>query len=171
MIASGIKRIGTGTRKFNDVNLRCLHADMAGGVLICRHSTAQLCITGIELAEMNVISKIMSLFGEKYASLRESIISIKDENCSGFAAFKRAIEEGQESGILRKDDSFQRTIILWSMLHGFSSLLIDGFMDVDKIYEELFEKMFQDMLAITVAGKVKLLSNLPFADSLLKPNA
>jgi AcrR family transcriptional regulator len=111
------------------------------------------------------------LFGEKYASLRESIISIKDENCSGFAAFKRAIEEGQESGILRKDDSFQRTIILWSMLHGLSSLLIDGFMDVDKIYEELFEKMFQDMLAITVAGKVKLLSNLPFADSLLKPNA
>lgn len=110
------------------------------------------------------------LFGAKYAPIRENILSIKDDNCSGFGALKKAIEEGQENGILKKEDSFQRTIILWAMLHGLSSLLIDGFMDVDKIYEELFEKMFQDMLAITIANKVKLLSNLPFGDRLLKPN-
>lgn len=110
------------------------------------------------------------LFGKKYAHIRENIISIKDENCSGFGALKKAIEEGQESGILKKEDSFQKAIILWSMLHGVSSLLIDGFMDVDKIYEELFEKMFQDMLSITVANKVKLLSNLPFGERLLINN-
>lgn len=110
------------------------------------------------------------LFGAKYAHLREGMMSIKDEDCSGFSALKKAIEEGQESGVLKKEDSFQRTIILWSMLHGLSSLLIDGFMDVDTVYEELFEKMFSDMLALTVTGKVKLLSTLPFGDKWLKPN-
>ena len=91
------------------------------------------------------------LFGEKYAFLRGSTMSIKDEKCSGFGTFKKTIEEGQENGIFKKENSFQKTIILWSMLHGLSSLLIDGFKNVDEIYEELFEKMFQDMLAITIA--------------------
>ncbi|MBU0632772.1 TetR/AcrR family transcriptional regulator [bacterium] len=109
------------------------------------------------------------LFGNKYANIREEIISIKDVDCSGFGALKAAVEEGQASGILKKEDSFYRTILLWSSLHGLSSLIIDGFMDIEKISDELYEKMFQDMLSSAVASKVKFLSSMPFGETLLKP--
>jgi hypothetical protein len=41
---------------------------MAARVLLCLHSTAQFSVTGIELAEINVTSKMVSLFGEKYGA-------------------------------------------------------------------------------------------------------
>ena len=110
------------------------------------------------------------LFGKKYASIREEIISIKDEDCSGFGSLKLAIQEGQSSGVLKKEDAFYRTILIWSTLHGFSSLIIDGFMDIDKIHQELYEIMFQDMLSSVLANKVKFLSSIPFGEKLLKPN-
>lgn len=110
------------------------------------------------------------LFGKKYANIRESIVSITDENCSGFAALRLAIEEGQKSGILKKEDSYERAILIWSSLHGLASLIIDGFMDVDKIYAELYDKMFQDILAASITNKVKILSSIPFVENILKPN-
>jgi len=110
------------------------------------------------------------LFGKKYADIREEIMSIKDNDCSGFSSLRIAIEEGQESGILKKDSAYKQTIIIWSSLHGLSSLIIDGFMDVDELLEEIYEGMFETLLAGIIANKVKLLSSLPFGDRLLKPN-
>lgn len=109
------------------------------------------------------------LFGKKYAHIRDGIISIKDEDCSGFGALKMAIEEGQKSGILKKDDSFKQTIIIWSALHGLSSLIIDGFMDVEDIFDEVYDAMFETLIAGIVANKVKLFSSLPFGEKLFKP--
>ncbi|MBU1218002.1 TetR/AcrR family transcriptional regulator [bacterium] len=110
------------------------------------------------------------LFGKRHANIRENIMSITNEECSGFSALKLAIEEGQKSGALKKEDSFQRTILIWSSLHGLASLIIDGFMDVDKIDTELYDKMFQDMLAASLSNKVKILSSIPFVENILKPN-
>jgi len=110
------------------------------------------------------------LFGKKYAHIREEIMSIKDEDCSGFSALRIAIEEGQKTGVFKKDSAYKQTIIIWSSLHGLSSLIIDGFMDVDELLEEIYEGMFETLLAGIIAKKVKLLSSLPFGDRLLKPN-
>jgi AcrR family transcriptional regulator len=109
------------------------------------------------------------LFGKKYAHIRDEIISIKEDDCSGFGALKVAIQEGHNSGILKKDSSHKQTIVIWSSLHGLSSLIIDGFMDVEELYEELYDDMFETLLAGIIANKVKLLSSLPFAKRILKP--
>jgi len=108
------------------------------------------------------------LFGKKYAYIREEIMSLKDDDCSGFGALKIAIEEGQKSGILKKDSSYNQAIVIWSSLHGLSSLIINGFMDIEDIYEKLYEEMFQSLLAGIIANKVKLLTSLPFLNKLLK---
>jgi len=109
------------------------------------------------------------LFGKKYAYIREEIMSIKEDSCDGFGALKLAVEEGQKSGILKKEDSLKQSILIWSSLHGLSSLIIDGFMDVEEIYEDLIDNMFQLLLAGLIANKVKLLSVLPFGDRVLTP--
>jgi len=94
------------------------------------------------------------LFGKKYAHIREEIVSIKDEDCSGFAALKIAIEDGQKMGILKKDSAFKQTIIIWSALHGLSSLIIDGFTDVDELLEEIYEGLFGTLLAGIIVTQV-----------------
>jgi len=109
------------------------------------------------------------LFGKKYAHIRDSLISIKDDDCSGFGALKLAIEEGQKSGTLKKEDSYKQAIIIWSSLHGLSSLIIDGFMDVEELHEELYDSLFESLLAGIIANKVKLISSLPFGEKILKP--
>ncbi len=95
------------------------------------------------------------LFGKKYSHIREEIISIKDKDCGGFSALKDTIEEGQKQGILKKDNSYKQAIIIWASLHGLASLIIDGFMDIDEIYEELYNDMFQSLLSGIVNNKVK----------------
>jgi len=107
------------------------------------------------------------LFGKKYAYIREEIMSIKENSCDGFGALKLAVEEGQGSGILKKEDSLKQSIIIWSSLHGLSSLIIDGFMDVEEIHQELIDSMFKMLLAGLITKKVKLLSILPFAETIL----
>lgn len=109
------------------------------------------------------------LFGKKYAHIREEIASIKDEDCSGFGALKKAIEEGQNSGILKKEDSYQQAIVIWASLHGLASLMIDGFMDVESLYGELYDKMFENLLAGNIANKVKIISTIPLINNILKP--
>ncbi len=108
------------------------------------------------------------LFGKKYARIREEIMSLKDDDCHGFGALKIAIEEGQRNGILKKDNSYNQAIVIWSSLHGLSSLVIDGFMDVEQMYEKLYEDMFQSLLAGIITNKVKLLTTLPFMNKLSK---
>ena len=87
------------------------------------------------------------LFGQKYAYIREDIVSIKDVNCIGFGTLKLSIEEGQKSDILQKGDSYRQAIIIWSSLHGLATLMIDGFMDIKEVSDELYIDMFDSLLA------------------------
>ena len=86
------------------------------------------------------------LFGKKYAYIREEIMSIKDADCSGFSSLELAVKEAQEMGMFKVDDAYEQTIIIWASLHGLASLVIDGFMDVDEIYETLYERMFKHLI-------------------------
>lgn len=110
------------------------------------------------------------LFGKKFAHLREEIISIKDEDCSGFGTLKKAIEEGQKSKILTSDKtSYDITVVVWSSLHGLSSLLIDGFLDVEERIDELYEGMFASLIAGAISTNVKIISTIPFLNRVLEP--
>lgn len=111
------------------------------------------------------------LFGKKFAHIRDELLSIKDEDCSGFGTLKLAIEEGQESKILKKEDSYKQAIVIWSALHGFASLIIDGFMDVEEIYLDLYDDIFKSLLAGIISNKVKLLSTLPYGEKIIEPSA
>jgi AcrR family transcriptional regulator len=108
------------------------------------------------------------MFGKKYAHIREELIDLKDDDCHGFGALKLAIIEGQESGILKKDDSYHQAIVIWASFHGLSSLMIDGFMDVEEIYEKIYDDMFESLLSGIIANKVKLLTSIPFLSKLLR---
>jgi len=110
------------------------------------------------------------LFGKRYAYIREEILSIKEESCDAFGALKKAVEEGQKEGILKKEDSLKQSVIIWASLHGLSSLIIDGFGDVAEISEELVDNMFKSLLAGIITKKVTLLSVLPFGDRVLTPS-
>jgi AcrR family transcriptional regulator len=109
------------------------------------------------------------LFGKKYAHIREELLSIKDEDCSGFAALQKTVEEGQDQGILKKEDSYKQSIVIWASLHGFSSLIIDGFMDIEEIYEEVYSTIFETLLSGIVANKVKIISTIPLLKKILQP--
>jgi AcrR family transcriptional regulator len=109
------------------------------------------------------------LFGKKYAHIREQLVSIEDETCSGFGALKSAIEEGQQAGILKKEDAHQQSIVIWASLHGLASLMIDGFRDVEKISSQIYDSMFQSLLAGVISNKVKLISTIPFINKILEP--
>jgi AcrR family transcriptional regulator len=111
------------------------------------------------------------LFGKKYAYIREELLSIKDEDCSGFSALQKKVQEAQVEGILKKEDSYKQTIIIWATMHGFSSLIIDGFMDVEEIYEDLYTTLFQTLLLGMVSNKVKLISTIPLLKKVLEPKS
>jgi len=109
------------------------------------------------------------LFGKKYAHIREELLSIKDEDCSGFAALQKTIEDGQKQGILKKDDSYKQAIVIWATMHGISSLIIDGFMDVEEIYEDVCDTLFETLLSGLVANKVKIISTILLLNKFLQP--
>ena len=100
------------------------------------------------------------LFGKKYAHIREGIVSIKDDDCSGFAELKKVIEEGQKKGILKDNDSYKQTIVIWSSMHGFSSLVIDGFMDVETVYEDIYINLFETLLAGILVNQIQSINKL-----------
>jgi AcrR family transcriptional regulator len=109
------------------------------------------------------------LFGKKYAHIREELLSIKDADCSGFAALQKTVEDGKKQGILKKEDSYKQAIVIWATMHGFSSLIIDGFMDVKEIQEEVYTTLFETLLSGMVANKVKIISTIPLLNKLLQP--
>jgi AcrR family transcriptional regulator len=109
------------------------------------------------------------LFGKKYAHIREELLSIKDADCSGFAALQKTVADGQKQGILKKDDSYKQAIVIWATMHGFSSLIIDCFMDVKEIQEEVYTTIFETILSGMVANKVKIISTIPLLNKLLQP--
>ena len=109
------------------------------------------------------------LFGKKYAHIREEILSIKDEDCSGFSALQKTVENGQKQGVLKKEDSYRQAIVIWATMHGISSLVIDGFMDVEEVYEEMYDTLFETLLTGMVANKVKIISTIPLLNKFLQP--
>lgn len=109
------------------------------------------------------------MFGKKYAHIREEILSIKDKDCSGFSALQKTVEDGQKQGVLKKEDSYRQAIVIWAMMHGISSLIIDGFMDVEEIYEEMYDTLFETLLTGLVANKVKIISTIPLLNKFLQP--
>ena len=109
------------------------------------------------------------LFGKKYAHIREETLSIKDEDCSGFAALKKTVEEGQSQGVLKNEDSYKQAIVIWAMMHGIASLIIDGFMDVEEVYEEVYNNLFETLLVGLAANKIKIISSIPVLNSFLQP--
>jgi len=109
------------------------------------------------------------LFGKKYAHIREELLSIKDEDCSGFSALQRTVEEGQKQGVLKKEESYRQAIVIWATMHGISSLIIDGFMDVQEVYEEMYDTLFETLLTGMVANKVKIISTIPVLKKFLQP--
>ena len=109
------------------------------------------------------------LFGRKYAYIREEILSIKEETCDAFGALRCAVEEGQKKGILKKEESLRQSVVIWASLHGLSSLIIDGFMDVAELSDELVDDMFRSLLAGLISNKVKIISTISFVNTLLKP--
>ncbi|SFV89987.1 Transcriptional regulator [hydrothermal vent metagenome] len=106
------------------------------------------------------------LFGKKYAHIREEVIQLGDE-CSGFGALKKTIEEGQAKGLLKKEESFTQTVVVWSSLHGLASVIIDGFMDVESSYESYYDAMFESLLAGLVTKKISLVTSLPFVKKMI----
>ncbi len=110
------------------------------------------------------------LFGKRYAHIREEILSIKSDDCDAFGSLKLAITEGQQKGIIKKGDPLNQSIIIWASLHGLSSLIIDGFMDVEAISDKLTDEIFKSLLAGIVSNKVKIISTIPFINTLVKPN-
>jgi len=110
------------------------------------------------------------LFGNSYAHLRHNIIDIQDDtSVTGFHALREAIEEGQKAGILKKKESYTQAIIVWSSLHGLSSLIIDNFEGVEEVSETLYNDMFESLLAGLITDKVKIISTLPIIKTILKP--
>lgn len=108
------------------------------------------------------------LFGKKYAHIREKLLSIKDEDCSGFAALQKTVEDGQKQGVLKKEDSYRQAIVIWATMHGISSLIVDGFMDVEEVYEDMYDTLFETLLIGLVANKVKIISTIPLLNKFLQ---
>ena len=111
------------------------------------------------------------LFGKKYAHIREEILSIKDKDCSGFSALQKTVEDGQKQGVLKKENSYRQAIVIWATMHGISSLIIDGFMDVEDMYEEIYDTIFETLLTGMVANKVKIISTIPLLNKFLQPTS
>jgi len=86
------------------------------------------------------------IFGKRYSHIRESLRSINDDECLAFNALKNALIEGQECGVFKEFDPHSQAIVIWASLHGISSLIVNGFMDVETIYEDVYDTMFENML-------------------------
>ena len=100
----------------------------------------------IEFARANKVLYRL-LFGNKYAHIRMEVMTKNDPNRSGFGALMFAIEEGQKDGLFKIDNSYKQTITIWSALHGLTSLLIDRFIGIEDMYDELFDDMFSNILS------------------------
>jgi len=104
------------------------------------------CLKYLEFAQNNP-HMYQLLFAEKYSLIREELVTADDNDVSGFANLKKAIEEGQEKGIIKKENSHYQALTMWASLHGLSSLLGYGFLDVDKIYKELSQTMVKNIVS------------------------
>ena len=100
------------------------------------------------------------LFGRKFWHIREKIIDIKNSDSSGFGALRSAVEEGQKEGIVKDGDSFTFTVVVWSSLHGLSSLIINGFRNVKESYGEIYDEKFNAMLQGILQDGAKVVTRM-----------
>jgi len=109
------------------------------------------------------------LFCKKYAHIGDEMMNNAHKKDSAFWELKKVVEYGQKENILRKNDSYKQTLVIWSSMHGFSSFIIDSFMDVSEIYEDIYIDMFETLLAGMVTSKDKLISTIPLLNRFLEP--
>jgi len=89
------------------------------------------------------------LFGQKHHSANPESYAIDDPaRKSGFFVLMALIKEGQESGIVRQGDPVLHTAIVWSMIHGFATLIIDG----HRYVKENLAPLFQGGVATLLEG-------------------
>ena len=87
-----------------------------------------------------------TIFGNEIHKEREESCDISDENdAPGFHALVNLIIKAQEEGLVKRDDAFMQSTVIWSMMHGLSNLLIDGHLHVQENIDELFELTFKTL--------------------------
>ena len=80
------------------------------------------------------------LFGERLRQEREAVCDLADaERSGGFSSLVGLIAEGQAEGLFKRDDPMLQAASVWAMIHGFSSLIIDGHILISDNMEPLFD--------------------------------
>lgn len=98
------------------------------------------------------------IFGERAMQARESVHDINDPmQETGFHALKSLVERAQNEGLIRKEEPMLIATVIWAMMHGQASLLIDGHLHVREHFDALFEMSFNTLLEglSTTSAKVQ----------------
>ena len=94
------------------------------------------------------------LFGERFQVIREETCDIEDEEqANGFHALVGLLLEGQEQGVLKKDDPMLQAQIIHSMVHGLASLYIDGHIHIKDNIDDLYEVSYKTLTEGLVVQK------------------
>jgi AcrR family transcriptional regulator len=86
------------------------------------------------------------MFGREVAD-RSAHPGLKDAAAATFRLLVDAIAEVQRAGLVRAGDPEEMAVSAWSMVHGFSALLIDGQLDVvqHRSQQELGQSVARDL--------------------------
>lgn len=87
------------------------------------------------------------LFGEMFQNIREKSCNIEDkEQTSGFHALVDLLIEAQEKSLLRIDNPLSQAQVVHAMVHGVSSLYIDGHIHIKDNINPLYETCYQTLI-------------------------
>jgi AcrR family transcriptional regulator len=98
------------------------------------------------------------IFGERAMQARESVHDIEDPmQQTGFHALKSLVKRAQNEGLIKKEEPMIVSTVIWAMMHGQASLLIDGHLHVRENFDALFEMSFNTLLEglSTASAKVQ----------------
>jgi AcrR family transcriptional regulator len=88
-----------------------------------------------------------TIFGNEIQKERNESCDINDaKDAPGFHALVGLITQAQELALVKKDDAFMQSTVIWSMMHGISNLLIDGHLHIQENIDELYELTFKTLL-------------------------
>lgn len=86
------------------------------------------------------------LFGNKFQTIRQDNCAIENEEQStGFYTLVNLLKEGQEKKIFKNDDPIFQAQVIHSMVHGLSSLYIDGHSHIKDNIDELYESTYKTL--------------------------
>lgn len=105
--------------------------------------------TGIAYVEfaMNNPPLYRLLFGKTHREEREAFCDLQDEmQSAGFHALAQFLQEGQQNGTFKQGDPQIQAMLIWSAMHGFAMLLIDGHIAVKDRMDTLYEAIYQTLL-------------------------